>query len=58
MSGGTGRYFQSYWERDFITMSSAYGAAQTLPAPTTPTTVPSAASRTTGGARTKSTAGS
>jgi len=52
MSGGTGRYFQSYWERDFITMSSAYGVAQTLPAPTT-TTVPKASART----KTKSTAG-
>jgi uncharacterized protein YigE (DUF2233 family) len=57
MSGGTGRYFQSYWERDFITMSSAYGAAQTLSAPTTTTTVPNAASRTPEGAKTKSTAG-
>jgi uncharacterized protein YigE (DUF2233 family) len=55
MSGGTGRYFQSYWERDFITMSSAYGAAQTLPAPTT--TVPKTVSRTPEGAMTKSTAG-
>jgi hypothetical protein len=37
MSGGTSRYFQSYWERDFITMSSAYGAQQSLPVPTTST---------------------
>ncbi len=37
MSGGTSRYFQPYWERDFITMSSAYGAQQSLPVPTTST---------------------
>jgi hypothetical protein len=45
MSGGTGRYFQSYWERDFITMSSAYGTAQSAPLTTTTTTtsVPSRA---------------
>jgi uncharacterized protein YigE (DUF2233 family) len=54
MTGGTGRYFQSYWERDFITMSSAYGAAQSVPAPTTTTTAPSGKSK---GAKTKSTAG-
>jgi hypothetical protein len=38
MSGGTSRYFENYWQRDFITMSSAYGADQALPVPTT--TVP------------------
>lgn len=54
MSGGTGRYFQSYWERDFVTMSSAYGAAQTLPVPTT-TTAPKASIKS--GSKTKSTAG-
>ncbi|HXQ19334.1 MAG TPA: phosphodiester glycosidase family protein [Acidimicrobiales bacterium] len=26
MSGGPSRYFQSYWARDFITMSSAFGS--------------------------------
>ncbi len=56
MSGGTDRYFESYWERDFITMSSAYGAAQTLPVPTT-TTVPKASARTKDRTKTKSTAG-
>ena len=39
MSGGTSRYFEPYWERDFVTMSSAYGADQSLPVSTT--TVPS-----------------
>jgi uncharacterized protein YigE (DUF2233 family) len=45
MSGGTSRYFESFWERDFIVMSSAYGASQRLPIPTTTTTIPTRATR-------------
>jgi hypothetical protein len=37
MTGGPGRYFASYWARDFFTMSSAYPAP---PTPTTTTTKP------------------
>lgn len=37
MTGTAGRYFASYWARDFFTMSSAY---PTPPAPTTTTTKP------------------
>jgi hypothetical protein len=39
MTGGPGRYFASYWARDFFTMSSAY---PTGPTPTTTTTKPRA----------------
>jgi hypothetical protein len=56
MSGGAGRYFQSYWERDFVTMSSAYGAQQTLALPTTTTTTSSPPTKATQPAKTKSTA--
>jgi hypothetical protein len=56
MTGGAGRYFQSYWERDFITMSSAYGTAQTVPESTTTTTLAPSA-RTKDATTTKSTAG-
>jgi len=37
MEGGAGRYFQSYWSRDFFTMSSAYPTAPTPPAASTTT---------------------
>ena len=36
MTGGTDRYFQSYWSRDFFTMSARYPATGTE-APTTTT---------------------
>jgi uncharacterized protein YigE (DUF2233 family) len=56
MTGGTGRYFQSYWARDFITMSSAYGVEQAAP-PSTTTTLPTSSSSKGGRSKTKSTAG-
>jgi hypothetical protein len=44
MTGGSERYFEPWWGRDFITMSSAYGADQSLPLatpnPVTTTTTP------------------
>jgi hypothetical protein len=46
MSGGTSRYFQSYWERDFVTMSSAYGTDQALPVASTTTSAPRRSSAT------------
>jgi hypothetical protein len=56
MTGGTGRYFQSYWQRDFVTMSSAYGAQQTLALPTTTTTTTSSSTGAKRAAKTNSTA--
>ena len=40
MSGGTSRYFASWWTRDFFTMSARYAAnaTSTIPASTTTTT--------------------
>jgi len=40
MSGGAGRYFASYWARDFFTMSARYPANGTETPPTTTTSRP------------------
>ena len=38
MSGGTSRYFQTWWTRDFFTMSARYAANATTTASSTTTT--------------------